>query len=42
MVELIDKSQEILKYSKNDKFKKFTLKYFYEYKIWLEELDNII
>ncbi len=42
MNELIDKANEVLKYSDNNDFKKFTLNYFKEYKTWLEELSNII
>ncbi len=39
MIELINKSREILKYSSNNLFKKDTLLYFLEYEKWLEELS---
>ena len=41
MIELIDKSREILKQEKNKNFKKTVLDYFSEYEKWLEELNNI-
>ena len=41
MMELIDKSREILKIEKNENFKKTVLGFFSEYEKWLEEVDNI-
>ena len=41
MIELIDKTREVLKHSKDKLFKKTTLNYFFEYEKWLEEINNI-
>ena len=41
MMELINKSREILKIEKNENFKKTVLGFFSEYEKWLEEVDKV-